>query len=660
MPQQRQLAAVMFTDIEGYSAVMQKDEDRAITLRTRHREILDKEHKRFDGRIVQYYGDGTLSVFQSAVLAVECALAMQLSFRREPEVPVRIGIHIGDIVLDDTAIFGDGVNLASRIESLSIPGSVLISDKVNDEITNHTHLKTISTGAYQFKNIKRKVEVFALDHVALVRPEPGSLKGKTEDKKIPAGIPIQNTPVKSIAVLPFVNMSNDPEQEYFSNGIAEEILNSLASLDELKVAGRSSSFQFNTKSTSLREIGEKLGVNTVLEGSVRKQGKRLRVTVQLVNVEDGFHLWSERYDRNAEDIFAIQDEVATAVTEKLKVTLLEKDRSKRVKAHTQNPEAYELYLKGRFHINKRGASIMTGIHCFQLAIDLDPGFALAHTGFGDAVLMGAFYGFLRPSEVVHRAKEAALKAMELDPTLCEPYCTLGCYYTCFEWDWKEAEKYYMKSLEINPKYTQAHYWYGNLYLAWVKGDVFRAETHARIAIELEPHSALCYSLYASILHTGGKYEEAYNACRKALELDPDAFLARLYCGWSYLSLKRYEEAIKTFEALERDSKGHHFAKNALAVAYAITWKFNKAREIIRELKDKSAKEYVAHTVTGIAAAYLDDLDEAFWFLDKAFADRDPLLIAIKHESWVPENLREDERFQQLLERVGFPEEVNSY
>jgi adenylate cyclase len=653
MAQHRQLAAVMFTDIEGYSALMQQDEEQAIALRKRHREILEKEHKRFEGRIVQYYGDGALSIFQSAVLAVECALAMQLTFRKAPEVPVRIGLHIGDIILDDDAVFGDGVNLASRIESLGLSGSVLMSDKVNDELINQTYLKTVSVGIYQFKNIKRKVEVFALDHDALVKPQHGSLQGKTEEKKI--SVASYSPPLsKSIAVLPFVNMSNDPEQEFFSSGIAEEILNSLSGVGGLKVAGRSSSFQYKTQELGPREIGERLGVSTVLEGSVRKQGGRLRVTVQLVNVEDGFHLWSERYDRNTDDIFAIQDEVALAITEKLKVTLLEKDRARMSRPHTQNAEAYELYLKGRFYINKRGPTIMTGIHCFQLAIDLDPNFALAHTGFGDGILMAAFYGFLRPSEVVHRAKQAAEKALELDPELCEPYSTLGCYYTCFEWNWKEAEKNFLKSLEINPSYPQAHYWYSNLYLAWVTGNFFRAETHVRMAIELEPHSALCYALYASVLHTSGKFPEALAAACTSLELDPDSFLPQLYYGWCNLSLRKYEEAISAFEKLERNSKGHHFAQNALIIAYGITWKFNKAKAMLEEVKQKGLKEYVAYTLTGIGAAYLERLDEAFEFLEKAYADRDPLLISIKHEQWIPENLKEDPRWDVLLEKIGFP------
>jgi adenylate cyclase len=654
MPQHRQLAAVMFTDIEGYSAIMQQDERKALALKDRHREILEKEHKRFDGRVVQYYGDGTLSVFHSAVLAVECGLAMQLAFRQDPDVPVRIGIHIGDIVIDSDSVYGDGVNLASRIETLGIAGSVLMSDKVNDEVQNHTYLKTVSAGVYQFKNIKRKVEVFALDHDALAKPKPGSLKGKTEGKKNLSVNHEPETHSKSIAVLPFVNMSNDPEQEYFSNGIAEEILNSLSGLGGLKVAGRSSSFQYKTNELDPREIGQRLGVTTVLEGSVRKQGGRLRVTVQLVNVEDGFHLWSERYDRNTDDIFAIQDEVAMAVTQKLKVTLLEKERERISKAYTHNAEAYELYLKGRFYINKRGASIMTGIHCFQLAIDLDPNFALAHTGFGDGILMGAFYGFLRPSEVVHRAKAAAEKAMELDPGRCEPYCTLGCYYTCFEWNWEQAEKYFHQSLEINPNYAQAHYWYSNLYLAWVKGDFFRAETHVRMAIELEPHSALCYSLYASVLHTSTKYEEALAAAKKGIELDPESFLSRLYYGWCNLSLRKYEDAIKDFEQLERASKGHHFAKNALLIAYCVTWKFKQATALLEEIKQKGLTDYVAYTLTGLAAGYLERVDEAFELLEKAYADRDPLLISVKHEKWVPDSVREDPRWDAFLEKIGFP------
>ena len=644
MPQHRELVGIMFTDIEGYSAIMQQDEGRAIQMRGQHREVLERQHGRFSGKVVQFYGDGSLSTFQSAVEAVQCAVMMQQEFRKL-EIPVRLAVHIGDVIFNDDQVIGDGVNLTSRIESLGIAGSVLISDKVKDEIINHPDLKTISMGNYQFKNIDRPVEVFAVNHETLVVPLPGSLKGKIKEKKFPG---------KSIAVLPFINMSNEPAEDYFGDGFAEEILNSLSALKDLKVAGRTSAFQFNRKNTDIREIGESLGVNTVLEGSVRKQGKRLRVTVQLINVEDGFHLWSEKYDRNTDDIFAIQEEVASAVTEKLKVTLLENDKLRIKKSPTKNTEAYELYLKGRFYVNKRGASIATGIHYFERAIAMDPEFALAHTGYADANLMAAFYGLVPSKEVIYKAKQAAETALALDPTLCEPYCSLGCFYTCFDWNWEEGEKSFRKSLEINPKYAQTHYWYGSLFLAWVKGDFFGAEKHGKIAVELEPLSPICYGMYGSILHSSGKYKEALEACKKGLELDPYSFNCHLFLGWSYLSLKQYKEAVQTFEYLSSISNKHHFSQNSLILAYCTIWRFDRARALMQELRERAAKEFISATVTALSAAYLDDLDEAFKYLEKGYESRDAMMLSLRYERWVPDSMREDPRFTKMLDRIGFP------
>ncbi len=644
MGQHRELVGIMFTDIEGYSAIMQQDEGRAISLREKHRQVLENAHAHYNGKIIQFYGDGSLSTFQSAVEAVQCALAIQISLR-EADVPVRMGVHIGDVIFNDDQVFGDGVNLTSRIESLGIAGSVLVSDKVKDEIINQPGIKTISMGTFQFKNIDRLVEVFALSHEALVVPTQGSLKGKTKEKLQPG---------KSIAVLPFVNMSSEPGQEYFGDGIAEEILNSLSSLEDLKVAGRTSSFQFNRKDNDLREIGEKLGVSTVLEGSVRKQGNRLRVTVQLINVEDGYHLWSEKYDRNTDDIFAIQDEVASAVTEKLKVTLLDKDLVRIKKTPTRNTEAYELYLKGRFYVNRRGSSIATGIHYFERAIALDPDFALAHTGYADANLMAAFYGLVPPKDVVYKAKAAAETALKIDPSLCEPYSSLGCFYTCFDWNWEEGEKNFRKSLELNSKYAQAHYWYGSLLLSWVKGDFYGAERHGKIAVELDPLSSICHGMYGSILHSAGKYKEAVKACKAGIELDNYSFNCHLFLGWCYLSLKDYKEAVNTLEFLSSISNKHHFSQNSLVCAYCTIWRFDKARELHNELQQRAKKEFISPTVTALAAAYLDEIDEAFEYLEQAYASRDAMILSLRYEHWVPDSLRDDPRFQKLLDKVGFP------
>ena len=650
----RQLAAILFTDIEGYTATMQASEQKAISQKERHREVLEHAHKQFKGRIVQYYGDGTLSIFQSAVEAVQCALSMQQVFCQPPEVPVRMGLHVGDIIFDDEQVLGDGVNLASRIESLGMAGCVLLSDKVRDEIRNHPDLKTVSVGIYQLKNISRPVEVFALDHPGLARPKPDSLKGKTEAKKDTVPRPTRKIPAKSVAVLPFVNISNDPEQDYFSTGIAEEILNSLSNLKDLKVAGRTSSPQYNRENIGLREIGEKLGVKTILEGSVRKQGNRLRILVQLVNVSDGFHLWSQKYDRSMEDIFAIQDEVALAVTEKLKVTLLDKDRDRITKNHTKNTEAYELYLKGRFYLNRRGGSIMTGMHYFQLAIDLDPGFALAYTGLADAGVMAAIYGLVSPKQVVYKVKQAAETALELDPHLTEPYCSLGAYYTIFEWNWAGAEKNFAKCIELNPGYTQAHYWYGLNCLAWVKHDLVNAEKHGRIAVELEPLSSICFGMYGAILHSAGKFKEALTACNTGIELDANSYICHLYKGWCYLALHQLDEAADAFSQLMKVSRRHHFSTNSLILTLYFMGKVEEARVLLDELKTRPAEEYVGYASMALSVAFVDGVDEALVYLDKAFEDRDPVLLTMKYNDLVSEALRADPRFQLLLEKIGFP------
>ena len=654
MLHQRQLAAIMFTDIEGYTAAMQQSESKAIELRERHREVIKQAHQEFNGRIVQYYGDGTLSIFQSAVTAVQCALSMQQAFLQSPTVPVRIGLHIGDIIFDEEQVLGDGVNLASRIESLGMPGCVLLSDKVKDEINNHPELKTVSLGVYSLKNIGRPVEVFALDHPELVKPKSGSLQGKTNPVQKPMSIVNKRVPPKSVAVLPFVNISNDPEQDYFSTGIAEEILNSLSNLKDLKVAGRTTSPQYNRENVGLREIGEKLGVKTILEGSVRKQGNRIRIMVQLVNVSDGYHLWSQKYDRSMDDIFAIQDEVALAVTEKLKVTLLEKDKARVTKTRTRNTEAYELYLKGRFYLNRRGGAILTGMHYFQLAVDLDPDFALAYTGLADAGIMAALYGLAPPKQGAIKAKEAAEKALQLDPHLSEPYCSLGFYYVIYEWNWREAENNFATCFQLNPGYAQAHYWYGLNYVAWVKQDMVEAEKHGRMAIELEPMSAISFGMYGAILSFAGKYEEALAAFNTGIELDSNHYLTHLCKGLTHLALRQFEEAAKIFSLLVRITKGHHFATNSLIVTYCLMGKAEEARELLNQLKAKPAEGFVGYALQALSVTLLDGVEEGLICLEKAYEERDSMLLFLKHSSLVPPSLRADPRFDQLFERVGFP------
>lgn len=644
MPQPRQLAVIMFTDIVGYTLLMQQDESHALNLLDRFKKLLKSTSSEFQGEIIQYYGDGCLMIFSNSLDAVNCAKSLQENFQKEPLVPARIGIHLGDIVVSEGNIFGDCVNITSRIESMGSPGAVLFSESVKKQIQNKLLFQVVSLGKFEFKNVVDPMEIFALANNGLPALNREEANGKFKEQKN----------MKSIAVLPFVNMSNDSEQEYFSDGIAEEIINSLAHLNDLKVAGRTSSFQFKGKNVDLRKVGEKLKVCTVLEGSVRKQGNRLRITAQLIDVENGYHLWSERYDREIDDVFAIQDDIALAVTEKLKLTLLKKDRDLITKTYTQNTEAYELYLKGRFYIGRRGTSIFASMEYFQKAIDLDPDFALAYSAYADANSLAATYGLIHPKDALIRAKQSAEKALQLDPSLSEPYCSLGYYYACCEWNWPEAKKNFLKSLELNPRYAEAHFRYGWNYLTCVEGKFDEAKKHAETAIKLEPLSSICYANYSLILSSAGQLNEAIEACKTGIELDSNSFICHLNVASIYMVLHQYEQAIASFESAIRLSNRHHFAVNGLIQNYCITGNFSEARILMDEIIEKTKKGYVTKTFTASSAAYVDGLDKAFDYLEEAYQDHDPVLLTLKYQPWVPAALKADLRFQKFLDKIGFP------
>ncbi len=397
----RQLAAIMFTDIVGYTALMGDDEYKAFGLLRKNREVQKPIIEKYNGKWIKELGDGILASFQTVTDAVLCAGAIQQACSDIPELKLRIGIHLGDVIFENQDVFGDGVNIASRLQALAPIGGIWISEAVHKNVSNKKGINSTFVYEEVLKNVREPVRIYEV---------------KIEDqdwmesvKNISAPEQSKGIPEKSVAVLPFVNMSNDPDQDFFGDGIAEEILNSLAHLKELKVAGRTSSFQFKGKNIDLRELGEKLGVRHIMEGSVRKQGNKLRITAQLVNVQDGFHLWSEKYDRNMDDIFAVQDEIALAITEKLKISLLDKDIELITKNYTNNPQAYELYLKGRFDINRRGRLILSGLKYFEEAINMDPDFAPAYAGYADACCLAGFYSFFPAKEIYPNAKNSGLQ-----------------------------------------------------------------------------------------------------------------------------------------------------------------------------------------------------------------------------------------------------------
>ena len=649
MSSSRQLAAIMFTDIVGYTSLMGIDEDRAFDILNKNRQIQKPLIKQFNGNWVKELGDGVLASFTNVSDAVTCAIRIQQNCLDVPDLKLRIGIHLGEVVFENNDVFGDGVNIASRIQALAPVGAIWISEAVHSNVINKREITSRFIKEQTLKNVSEAVRIYEVEiNDVGVNKQPQSHSSAHQN------IPSPKIPGKSIAVLPFLNMSNDPEQEYFSEGMAEEILNSLAHLQDLKVAGRTSSFQFKGQNLDLREIGEKLGVSNVLEGSVRKQGNKLRVTAQLIKVEDGFHLWSERYDREMDDIFAIQDEIAFAITEKLKITLLQNDREKIKKNYTSSTEAYELFLKGRFHMNRRGTSILNGIQCFQQAIEIDPGFALAYSGYADALALSTSWALVHPRLVIDKVKEAASQAIRLAPNLSEPYCSLGFYYTFLERNWKEAKKNFLYSLELNPKYTQAHYWYGLDYLCWVEGQYEEAEKHGLKTIKLEPLSSICHASYSLILHTAGKFDEALVMSKVAIDLDANSFVGHLSEGLAYMGLQQFQKAIVSLEKIIKLSKGHQFCLNAVIWAYCRVNNFEKADLLFKQLLERSSKEYVSSTLLGLSSGYMNNLDAAFIYFEKAYEDCESLLVSLKNESWTPPNIKNDPRFQNLLDKIGYP------
>ena len=376
MSQTRQLAAIMFTDIVGYTALMGRDEQKAFKLLDKNRQIHKQVIEQYNGKLKKELGDGVMASFHTVSDAVNAAIEIQKACTASQELSLRIGIHEGEIIFENNDIYGDAVNIASRIQTLGVPGSILFSKKINDEIKNKSEFQTISLGNFEFKNVNEPIEVFALANDGFPVPKRSMMEGKLTKKNLPKRNVIfalsfvaivlaafliytnffakkDNVEVidKSIAVLPFVDMSADKDQEYFSDGLSEELLNLLSKIPELKVIGRTSSFSFKGKNEDLRIIGEKLGVANILEGSVQKEGNKIRVTAQLIRTTDGIHLWSDKYDRDLQGIFKLQDEIANAVVKELKLKLLIKPDS--IPSSSTNTDAYNLMLQGNYFLEKK-------------------------------------------------------------------------------------------------------------------------------------------------------------------------------------------------------------------------------------------------------------------------------------------------------------------
>ncbi|MDP6606300.1 MAG: protein kinase [Dehalococcoidia bacterium] len=430
----------------------------------------------------------------------------------------------------------------------------------------------------------------------------------------------------SIAVLPFASMSADPENEFFADGITEDIINALTQLDGLRVAARTSAFSFKGKSPDISEVAAKLKVKTVLEGSVRRAGNRLRVTAQLINAADGYQIWSERYDRDLEDVFAIQDEIATKIAERLKVTLTGPADAPLVKPQTDNLEAYQLYVKGRASLYRRGRGIARALDCFKQSVTLDPNYALAWAGLADAQTTLGFYGMEPPADVFPKAKEAAVRAVALDPDLAEGHNAMACIALVFDRDWSTSEREFQRALELNPSYVQARCWYAFFYLQIVAGRTGEGVAEARRALESDPLSAYATSLYALSLGMAGDYPAAVEQGQLAVERDPESYVAWWTLQMCFLWDSRFAESVPSGETALAISGRHSYALVTLLFTYAEWGKPAEARALYDELQARAGREHLPPSALASAAASVGDLDDVLPLVERAYADRDTYLL----------------------------------
>lgn len=497
MQMERRLAAIFAADVVGYSRMMDKDEVGTLAeLKKARSEIVDAKIAGHSGRIVKLTGDGILAEFGSVVNAVACATQIQREMRHRG-IQFRIGINLGDVVVEGDDIYGDGVNVAARLESIAPPGGIAISQSVRDHVGNRLNLNFEDCGEQNLKNIERPIRVY---HVVLEEND-------TEMSRSPDSRP-------SIAVLPFTNMSGDPEQEYFSDGITEDIITDLSKVSGLFVAARHTAFSYKGKPVKVPQVSRDLGVAYVLEGSVRKAGRRVRVTGQLVNGQDGGHVWAERFDRDLTDIFAIQDEITRAIVQELKVKLLPQEKESICCAPTDNVDAYTYYLRGRdffYRHSKRYFELARRM--FAKAVELDPNYARAYAGIADCDSW--LYLSYQVELSVDGILDFANKALALEPNLGEAHSSRGVALTAAR-KYAEANAEFERALELDPDSFAAHFLYARSLM--LQGDLARAALHLERAGEILPDNYQPPCMLIQVYRSLGQPEKVRAAAVRAVPL----------------------------------------------------------------------------------------------------------------------------------------------
>ena len=683
----RRLTAILAADIAGYSRLMGDDETATLRALKAHQAAVFPLVDQFGGRIIDVAGDGILAQFPSVVDAVECAIGIQrLMATRNAEVPdarrllFRIGINVGDVIHDEARIYGDGINIAARIEQLAQTGGIAISQQVYDQVRNKVPARFLRLGAADLKNIRDAVAVykvvlpwtegrnpwmerlkfalrrtrvraalatFLLVFVAIFAWERGWFR----DAPVAPGQATAGMGVKSIAILPFQRLdARTAEDEYLGVGLADALITNLGNVQQIVVRPTSAVLRYNQAGQEALVAGREQGVDALLEGTIQKSGQRLRLAVRLLRVRDGASLWAGHFDEDFADVFRMQDSIAEQVTRALLLKLTSEERGRMNRRYTDNVQAYQLYLQGRFYWNKfNEEGFRKALAYFEDALKLDPGYALAYVGISESYSAMVAIGAAAHRDVLAKAKAAVEKAVALDDGLAEAHQAMGGSKMLLDWDWDGAERELKRSIELNPNLAESHSLTG--YLLQVRGRPEEAVVVTRKAVELDPLSPLLRSDLGSAFYYARQYDAARVEFEKALEFDPK-FLTQFFVpaqalerkGEHAAAIRRCEEALKL---AGRDPS----ILAALGFAHASAGHREEAARIARELEALWTRRHFPATELALLYAGMGNRGKAFEWMDKAWREHDVQLLWFRLEPQL-DGLRDDPRYGDLMRRMG--------
>ncbi|MBW3660394.1 MAG: hypothetical protein KY397_02015 [Gemmatimonadetes bacterium] len=636
MTRHRSVATILFTDIVGSTerAAVLGDRDWDALLR-RHDSLIRNCLREHGGREVATAGDGFLVLFEGSGRAIQCACEIREAVR-EVGLEIRCGLHMGKVERAEDDVRGIAVHVCARVVERAAPGEVLVSSTVRDAELG-SGFEFDARGRHELKGVPGEWTLYAVTDVP---GEEDPVAGRSISR---AG--------SSIAVLPFVNMSADSENEYFCDGVTEELLTVLTKFGELRVISRTSVMQYKGTTKTVRQIGRELDVDNVLEGSVRRFGDRVRISAQLVRTETDEHLWAENYDRELSDIFAIQSQVAEQIVRSLKSTLSPTDRIQLAKVHTRDLEAYQLYLKGRYFWNQQTEEgLWKAIEFFRAALDKDPEYALAYAGLADSYNLLPWYR-TPPKEAFPIASFMASKALQLDETLAEAHNALAFVKMLYDWDWEGAERGFQRAIDLHGGSAPT----GSRYFQFlaVVGRLEEATAEIERALQLDPLSLTINTAVGWAYYLEGRYEDAVRQLHKTLEMDPHFYWARFILGLAYPQSSPAGKSPLLGPVRTEEARPLALLESVLAALLYRDGRREEARATYASLKSRIGAEYVSPYALALLALGIGEPREALDWLERAFSKRDFMVVFLRVDPyWEP--LRAEPRFRELVGRLRLP------